>query len=123
MRWVETGEVLAGGGGGLSGGWIGEGIKKEVLRGAGRCMRMVYWIFVVRYETMFNHLHVPHHLLNHPKPSSHTKLRLSEPKPTILSNINLRTQSMPVYPLGKMGEKRISELYYQVWIWFSAMRF
>ena len=43
-KWVEAGkdwEVLAGGGGGLGGGWIGEGIKKEAVRGAGRCRRMV----------------------------------------------------------------------------------
>ena len=42
-KWVEAGrdwEVLAGGGGG-GGGWIGEGIKKEAVRGAGRCRRMV----------------------------------------------------------------------------------
>ena len=43
-KWVEAGkdwEVLAGGGGGVSGGWIGEGIKKEAVRGAGRCRRMI----------------------------------------------------------------------------------
>ena len=43
-KWAEAGkdwEVLAGGGGGVSGGWIGEGIKKEAVRGAGRCRRMV----------------------------------------------------------------------------------
>jgi hypothetical protein len=43
-KWVEAGkdwEVLAGGGGGVGGGWIGEGIKKEAVRGAGRCRRMV----------------------------------------------------------------------------------
>ena len=43
-KWVEAGrdwEVLAGGGGGAGTGWIGEGIKKEAVRGAGRCRRMV----------------------------------------------------------------------------------
>jgi hypothetical protein len=43
-KWVEAGkdwEVLAGGGSGVGGGWIGEGIKKEAVRGAGRCRRMV----------------------------------------------------------------------------------
>ena len=43
-KWVEAGkdwEVLAGGGGGIGGGWIGEGIKKEAVRGAGRCRSMV----------------------------------------------------------------------------------
>ena len=43
-KWVEAGkdwEVLAGGGSGVSGAWIGEGIKKEAVRGAGRCRRMV----------------------------------------------------------------------------------
>jgi hypothetical protein len=43
-KWVEAGkdwEVLAGGGGGIGGNWIGEGIKKEAVRGAGRCRRMV----------------------------------------------------------------------------------
>ena len=43
-KWVEAGrdwEVLAGSGGGAEGGWIGEGIKKEAVRGAGRCRRMV----------------------------------------------------------------------------------
>ena len=42
-KWVEAGkdwEVLAGGGGGAGGGWIGEGIRKEAVRGAGRCRRM-----------------------------------------------------------------------------------
>ena len=42
-KWVEAGrdwEVLAGGGG-VGGGWIGEGVKKEAVRGAGRCRRMV----------------------------------------------------------------------------------
>ena len=43
-KWVEAGkdwEVLAGGGGGVGGSWIGEGIKKEAVRGAGRCRKMV----------------------------------------------------------------------------------
>ena len=43
-KWVEAGkdwEVLAGGGGGVGGSWIGEGTKKEAVRGAGRCRRMV----------------------------------------------------------------------------------
>ena len=43
-KWIEAGkdwEILAGGGGGVSGGWIGEGIKKEAVRGAGRCRKMV----------------------------------------------------------------------------------
>jgi hypothetical protein len=44
VKWVEAGrvwEVLAGGGGGVGGGRIGENIKKEAVRGAGRCRRMV----------------------------------------------------------------------------------
>ena len=43
-KWVEAGkdwEVLAGGGGGVGGGWIGEGIKNEAVRGAGRCRKML----------------------------------------------------------------------------------
>jgi hypothetical protein len=43
-KWVEAGkdwEVLAGGGGGIGEGWIAEGIKKEAVRGAGRCRKMV----------------------------------------------------------------------------------
>lgn len=38
-KWVEAGrdwEILAGGGA-----WIGEGVKKEAVRGAGRCRRML----------------------------------------------------------------------------------
>ena len=46
-------------------------------------------------------------LLNHPKlePFSHTKPRLSEPKPTTLLNINLKTLSMLIYQLGRTGER------------------
>jgi len=43
-KWVVAGndwEVLAGGGGGVGVGWIGEGIKNEAVRGAGRCRKMV----------------------------------------------------------------------------------
>ena len=43
-KWVEAGrdwEVLAGGGGGVGTSWIGEAIRKEAVRGAGRCRRMV----------------------------------------------------------------------------------
>ena len=42
-KWVEEGrdwEVLAGGGG-VGGEWLGEGIRREAVRGAGRCRRMV----------------------------------------------------------------------------------
>ena len=43
-KWVEAGrdwEVLAGGGGGVGKGWIGEGIRQEAVRGAGRCRKMI----------------------------------------------------------------------------------
>jgi hypothetical protein len=43
-KWIEAGrdwEVLAGGGGGVGKGWIGESIRQEAVRGAGRCRKMI----------------------------------------------------------------------------------
>jgi len=96
-KWVEAGrdwEVLAGGGGGVGTSWIGEAIRKEAVRGAGRCRRMVNAkghedvglssspSLVWKPPLSNKNQKLPYPLLNHPKSSSHTQLQLFKPKRT-----------------------------------------